>query len=134
MGAQVTRQELLEEARRNDKMPGSVIHQEDLEAITDQHTGASVEATLLVIEGAGHGLSYEVWEFAKSPDDEDGHGTYACVLDGYGVGEFGKEMNFREYNRTMPKRRKEHRFLEGEEFCTDCGVHRERRNQLLCFT
>ena len=86
-------------ARAEDKHLGRVIAQVDCEPQHDRHTGASVEATLLVIEGAGHGLSYEVWEFAKSPDDPDGHGTYACVLDGYGIGQQGSEMNFRDWTR-----------------------------------
>jgi hypothetical protein len=94
----MTRQELLAEAREKDKHLGRVIAQIDGESMHDKHTNATVEPVLLVIEGAGHGLSYEVWEFASSPDDERGHGTYACVLDGYGVGQKGSEMNFRDWN------------------------------------
>lgn len=95
----MTRQELLAQAREEDGHAGHVIEEIDGEPQHDTHTGASVEPTLLVIEGAGHGLSYEVWEFAKSPDDEDGHGTYACVLDGYGIGQQGEKMNFRDWVR-----------------------------------
>lgn len=97
----MTRQELLEVAREEDGHLGHVIEQVDSISVVDEHTQASVEATLLIIGGAGHGLTYEVWEFAKSPDDPDGEGTYACVLDGYGIGDKGSEMNFRDYDRTQ---------------------------------
>lgn len=93
----MTRQELLAEAREKDEHLGRVIAQIDGDPVHDTHTGSIIAPVLLVIEGAGHGLSYEVWEFASSPNDEFGHGTYACVLDGYGIGQKGSKMNFRDF-------------------------------------
>jgi hypothetical protein len=96
----MTVQEILAQAREDDNHLGSVIAQIEGEPVVDRHTGASVIPILLVIEGAGHGLSYEVWEWARSPDDEGNTGTYACVLDGYGVGQEGEQMNFRGFRVT----------------------------------
>lgn len=90
----MTVQELLAQKREKDKMPGRVIQHVEADPERDSHTGASVQVHFLIIEDAGHGLSYKVWEWARSEEDEYGTGTFACVLDGYGVGRFGSEMNF----------------------------------------
>jgi hypothetical protein len=68
----------------------SFVHDED-------GGGATIITTTVVVRTRG-GCDYELWETCIGGENGPDGGVFACVLDGYGVGRLGGDLDFIDFD------------------------------------